>query len=118
MAYWQLLLMGKEVEDLSPAWYPAQRDSENQAILTPGQVQRGAGRFIAKLGASCPEPQEKVEGEQKAINQPRENAMEWFAKGKMTPKGLLQPLKRVASQQNHSSIGVLPKTSVFVYHIR
>ena len=67
LAYWQLLLMSKEVEDLSPAWYPAQRDSENKLRLTPGQVQRGAGRFITKLGtpASAPRPAGKGRGRAK-----------------------------------------------------
>jgi len=67
LAYWQLLLMSGEVEDLSPAWYPAQRDSENKLRLTPGQVQRGAGRFIAKLGtpASAPRPAGKGRGRAK-----------------------------------------------------
>ena len=63
LAYWQLLLMGQEVEDLSPAWYPGPADRE-QTWLTPGQVQRGAGRFLAKLGtlATTPRPAGKGSG--------------------------------------------------------
>jgi hypothetical protein len=57
LAYWQLLLMGRLVEDLSPAWYPRKGDTL-QPWLTPGQTQRGAARFILKLGtpASSPRP--------------------------------------------------------------
>jgi len=63
LAYWQLLLMGRLVEDLSPAWYPRKGDTL-QSWLTPGQVQRGAGRFMAKLGtpASSPRPAGKGHG--------------------------------------------------------
>ena len=72
LAYWQLLLLGKDVEDRSPAWYPAKRDSENKARLTPGQVQRAAGRFIAKLGtpASSPRPAGKGRGRKKGYHPP------------------------------------------------
>jgi len=49
LAYWQLLLMRPDVEDLRPAWHP--RNSAGQPKpLTPGQVQRGALRFLLKLG--------------------------------------------------------------------
>ena len=44
LAYWQLLLMRDEVEDLRPAWYPAKPTSGAQK-MTPGQVQRGALRI-------------------------------------------------------------------------
>jgi hypothetical protein len=66
LAYWQLLLMGQDVEDLCPAWYPRKAVDEN-SWLTPGQVQRGAGRFIAKLGtpASPPRPAGKGHGRAK-----------------------------------------------------
>jgi len=63
LAYWQLLLMGRLVEDLSPAWYPRKGD-RLQSWLTPGQVQRGAARFIVKFGtpASSPRPAGKGRG--------------------------------------------------------
>ena len=88
LAYWQLLLMGKAVEDLSPAWYPAKRDSENQAILTPGQVQRGAGRFIAKLGtpASAPRAAGKGRGRVKGYQPAPRTRYEVVRKGKTAPK--------------------------------
>lgn len=69
LAYWQLLLMGQDVEDLCPAWYP-RKDVEEQSRLTPGQVQRGARRFIAKLGtpAAAPKPAGKGRGRAKGYH--------------------------------------------------
>lgn len=63
LAYWQLLLMRDEVEDLRPPWHP-RSTPENPRILTPGQVQRGALRFLLKLGtpASLPRPAGKGRG--------------------------------------------------------
>ena len=49
LAYWQLLLMRDEVEDLRPAWYSSKPTSEPQQ-LTPGVVQRGASRILLRLG--------------------------------------------------------------------
>jgi hypothetical protein len=49
LAYWQLLLMRDEVEDVCPAWYPAKKEQGAQK-MTPGQVQRGALRYLVKLG--------------------------------------------------------------------
>ena len=49
LAYWQLLLMRDSVENIHPAWYPAQPGSKTYK-RTPGQVQRGALRFLVKLG--------------------------------------------------------------------
>jgi hypothetical protein len=87
LAYWQLLLMGQEVEDLSPAWYPAKRASENKAMLTPGQVQRGAERFIARLGtpASAPRPAGKGRGRAKGYQPAPRTRYEVVRKGQ-TPK--------------------------------
>ena len=65
LAYWQLLLMGQAVDDLSPAGYASRRSPDRgQTWLTPGQVQRGAGRFLAKLGtpATSPRPAGKGPG--------------------------------------------------------
>ena len=53
LAYWQLLLMRSEVADGRPAWYPQRTQV---STLTPGQVQRGASRFLARLGT----PAQKV----------------------------------------------------------
>jgi hypothetical protein len=49
LAYWQLLLMRDEVESIQPAWYPAKAEQDNSQ-RTPGQVQRGALRFLVGLG--------------------------------------------------------------------
>jgi hypothetical protein len=64
LAYWQLLLMSHEVEDLCPAWYPHRPTA---TTLTPGQVQRGAERFLTKLGtpAAAPRPAGKGHGRAK-----------------------------------------------------
>jgi len=61
LAYWQLLLMGRDVEDLSPAWYP-RKDDHLQSWLTPGQVQRAAGRFIVRFGTPAPAPRPAGKG--------------------------------------------------------
>lgn len=57
LAYWQLVLMRDEVEDLRPPWHSRPRP-ENPHPLTPGQAQRGALRFLTRLGtpASSPRP--------------------------------------------------------------
>ena len=49
LAYWQLLLMRDEMPDARPAWYPA-KPAEGDKKMTPGQVQRGASRFIEQMG--------------------------------------------------------------------
>lgn len=49
LAYWQLLLMRDEVEDLRPAWYSSKPINEAPK-LTPGLVQRGASRILVRLG--------------------------------------------------------------------
>ena len=50
LAYWQLLLMRDDVENLQPAWYPSQPLTDAHK-RTPGLVQRGALRFLVKLGS-------------------------------------------------------------------
>ena len=69
LAYWQLLLMGRDVEDLCPAWYPHKTTDPDQ-WLTPGQVQRGASRFLFKLGtpAKPPRPAGKGPGRAKGYH--------------------------------------------------
>ena len=71
-AYWQLLLMRHEVEDLRPAWHPRTVRSATQP-LTPGQVQRGALRFLLKLGspAAAPRPAGKGRGRPKGYRPAR-----------------------------------------------
>jgi len=49
LAYWQLLLMRSAVTNLRPAWHRRTPPGES-ALLTPGQVQRGAARFLVGLG--------------------------------------------------------------------
>jgi hypothetical protein len=49
MAYWQLLLTRDEIPYLRPAWYSTQSVSEKRR-MTPGQVQRGALRFLVQIG--------------------------------------------------------------------
>ncbi len=87
LAYWQLLLMSQEVENLCPAWYPCKLDS-GQARLTPGQVQRGAGRFIAKLGtpASTPRPAGKGRGRAKGYRPTPRKRYDVVYKGLKDPK--------------------------------
>jgi hypothetical protein len=88
LAYWQLLLIGKDVENLSPAWYPAKRDNEDKVMLTPGQVKRGAGRFIAKLGtpAAAPRPAGKGRGRKKGYRPAQRKRYEVVRKGLNNPK--------------------------------
>jgi hypothetical protein len=49
LAYWQLLLMRGEVDNFQPAWYLAAKETDIHK-RTPGQVQRGSARFLARLG--------------------------------------------------------------------
>lgn len=72
LAYWQLLLMRHGVADLRPAWHPRTVRSATQS-LTPGQVQRGALRFLCKLGApaAAPRPAGKGRGRRKGYHPPR-----------------------------------------------
>ncbi|MCX6033036.1 MAG: transposase [Chloroflexi bacterium] len=72
LAYWQLLLMRHDVADLRPAWHARTVRSETQP-LTPGQVQRGALRFLLKLGspAATPRPAGKGRGRPKGYRPAR-----------------------------------------------
>jgi hypothetical protein len=49
LAYWQLLLMRDDMPATRPAWYPAQ-PALGKNKMTPGQVQRGALRYLVQLG--------------------------------------------------------------------
>jgi hypothetical protein len=92
LAYWQLLLMGREVDDLCPAWYP-QKNNRKAGWLTPGQVQRGAARFIAKLGtpAAAPRPSGKGAGRPTGYRPPRRQRYEVVRKGKKPQKKAASP---------------------------
>jgi hypothetical protein len=87
LAYWQLLLMGRDVEDLSPAWYPRKGDNL-QSWFTPGQVQRAAGRFIVKFGtpASAPRPAGKGHGRPKGYCPPSRRRHKVVRKGQKSAK--------------------------------
>jgi hypothetical protein len=61
LAYWQLLLMRHDVADLRPAWHPRTVRSATQP-LTPGQVQRGALRFLCRLGTPAAAPRSAGKG--------------------------------------------------------
>jgi hypothetical protein len=49
LAYWQLLLMRDEVEAGRSPWFPA-KPEQGMLKLSPGQVQRGAERYLLQLG--------------------------------------------------------------------
>jgi len=49
IAYMQLLLIRQQVDDLRPPWQ-ANRSPTPLLLLTPGQVQRAAHRFLLRLG--------------------------------------------------------------------
>lgn len=89
LAYWQLLLMGHHVEDLCSAWYP-RKSQDQQTWMTPGQVQRGAGRFLAKLGtpACAPRLAGKGRGRAKGYHPAPRKRHEVVRKGQTTQKRL------------------------------
>jgi hypothetical protein len=87
LAYWQLLLMGQSVEDLRPAWHPRPSDGQPQP-LTPGQVQRGALRFLLKLGtpAADTRPAGKGKGRAKGYRPAPRTRYPVVCKGKNSPR--------------------------------
>ena len=87
LAYWQLLLMGQDVEDLCPAWYPRKAKGPSR-WLTPGQVQRSAGRFLVKLGspADPPRPAGKGQGRAKGYRPAPRKRYPVVPKGQKTAK--------------------------------
>lgn len=87
LAYWQLLLMSQVVDDLCPAWYPAKTQADHRC-LTPGQVQRGASRFLVKLGtpAAPPRPAGKGPGRVKGYRPVPRKRYPVIRKGQKTTK--------------------------------
>lgn len=91
LAYWQLLLMGRDVDDLCPAWYPHKIEGPHH-WLTPGQVQRSAGRFLLKLGtpADPPRPAGKGRGRAKGYRPAPRKRYPVVRKGQKTSKKAAQ----------------------------
>ena len=91
LSYWQLLLMGQDVDDLCPAWYPRKANHEVN-WLTPGQVQRGAARFLVKLGtpAKPPRPSGKGTGRPNGYHPALRKSYKVVRKGKNKPKKVSQ----------------------------
>lgn len=97
LAYWQLLLMGRDVEDLCPAWYPRKAEGSH-SWLTPGQVQRSVGRFLVKLGtpADPPRPAGKGRGRAKGYRPAPRKRYPVVRKGqKMAKKAVKMPISAV-----------------------
>jgi hypothetical protein len=92
LAYWQLLLMGRAVDDLCPAWYPRKVEGPHR-WLTPGQVQRSAGQFLVKLGtpAHPPRPAGKGWGRAKGYRPTPRQRYPVVRKGQKTAKKAAQP---------------------------
>jgi hypothetical protein len=65
LAYWQLLLMRSLVADYRPAWQPRLVQGQPKP-LTPGQVQRAAGRFLCQLGSPARSPKRAGKGKGRA----------------------------------------------------
>lgn len=87
LAYWQLLLMGRDVDDLCPAWYP-RKIEQPQRWLPPGQVQRSAARFLVKLGtpAKPARPAGKGRGRTKGYHPAPRKRYPVVRKGQKPPK--------------------------------
>ena len=87
LAYWQLLLMQDEVENVRPAWFPAKSTGEKKS-LSPGQVQRGALPFLIKLGtpALSVKPAGKGTGRPKGYSPPHRKRYPVVRKAKSPPK--------------------------------
>lgn len=102
LAYWQLLLMRHDVEDLRPAWHPRTVRSATQP-LTPGQVQRGALRFLRRLGtpAAAPRPAGKGRGRPKGYRparRPRYPVLRKTAQPASAPQKAPSPAPKLAPQ--------------------
>jgi hypothetical protein len=61
LAYWQLLLMRDALDEVRPAWYPA-KTAQGVLKLSPGQVQRGALRYLLTLGTPACDPRTAGKG--------------------------------------------------------
>lgn len=85
LAYWQLLLMRDEISNARPAWYPAQ-SAQGMKRMTPGQVQRGALRFLEQLGtpALATRTAGKGKGRSKGYRPARRQRFPVVKKAKMT----------------------------------
>jgi hypothetical protein len=92
LAYWQLLLMAQDVDDLCPAWYPRKTTGTPRG-LTPGQVQRSANRFLVKLGSPAhpPRPAGKGNRRAKGYRPTRRKRYPVVRKGQKTAKKAAQP---------------------------
>jgi len=92
LAYWQLLLMGQDVEDCCPAWYP-RKTQGTSPWLTPGQVQRSANRFLVKLGTPAQPPRAagKGQGRPKGYHPTPRKRYPVVCKGSKTPKSATKP---------------------------
>jgi hypothetical protein len=87
LAYWQLLLIRQAVDDLCPAWYPCKTE-RSPRYLTPGQVQRGSGRFLLKLGSPArpPRPAGKGRGRTKGYHPAPRQRFPVIRKSQKIPK--------------------------------
>lgn len=90
LAYWQLLLIASSVEDFRPPWHPRPPlDQPDQPFtLTPGQVKRGALRYLMGLGtpARSPKPTGKGHGRPKGYRPAPRQRYEVVRKGAKPPK--------------------------------
>jgi hypothetical protein len=91
LAYFQLLLMAQDVDDLCPAWYP-RKVAGPARYLTPGQVQRSAARFLLMLGSPAlpPRPAGKGPGRAKGYRPAPHKRYPLVRKGQKMPKKAAQ----------------------------
>jgi hypothetical protein len=82
LAYWQLLLLSPELADCRPPWHP--QPTPDQPLPTPGQAQRGALRFLMRLGTPATPPQTSGKGRGRPCGYcpPRRKRYEVVRKGK------------------------------------
>ena len=87
LAYWQLLLIRDEVEDVRPAWFPAKTTSGKTTTI-PKQVQRRALRYLSQLGtpALSVRPTGKGLGHPKGFCPPPRKRFPVVKKSKTRPK--------------------------------
>lgn len=87
IAYLQLLLIRHQVDDVRPAWH-AKPSAARPPLLTPGQVQRTAHRFLLRLGtpAKVTRPAGKGTGRRKGFCPPPRTHHPVVRKTKKRPK--------------------------------